>query len=111
MSRNNRDLLSNNTLAEKLFPDSSLKPGNAMLNSMMARIKLMITIRTDSLINCLNKLPIFAPNTFLTPTSNERLADFAVERLIKLIHAIINIRMATAVKIYTKDTSLDALIS
>src|ERR1044072_322349 len=50
----------------------------------------------DSAKNCWIKLLRCEPTTLRKPTSLARLADLAVERLIKLIHAITKIKPATA---------------
>ncbi len=43
-----------------------------------AIIKAMITSTIDSLMNCLIRVPLPAPITFLRPTSFERFVDRAV---------------------------------
>jgi len=62
-------------------------------------------------MNCLKSIPLLAPKTFRKPTSVDRFADRAVDKLMKLMQAIIKIRIATAAKIYTREASPLALIS
>ena len=51
-------------------------------------------IKKDSLQNCFINCSLFAPATFLIPTSLFLRADLAVVKLIKLITAIISIKTA-----------------
>ena len=44
-------------------------------------------------------MPLLAPKTFLKPTSVERFADRAVDKLIKFIQAIIKINISIYIKI------------
>src|SRR6185295_53638 len=59
----------------------------------------------DSVRNCCTRLLLCEPTTFRSPTSLARLADLAVERLIKLIQAIIRIKQAMAPNNHTKRIS------
>src|SRR5215472_11561987 len=78
------------------FAASLLKYGS----NNIAMIKLNANESTlycnDSVRNCLTRLIRCEPTTFLNPTSFARFADFAVERFMKLIHAITRIKMAIA---------------
>jgi hypothetical protein len=51
-------------------------------------------IRIDSARNCLIRWLLDEPNTFRTPTSLALLADLAVDKFIKLIHASVRISKA-----------------
>ena len=53
-----------------------------------ATINARIFTKNDSNMNCKNNCFADAPITFLKPTSLDRSIDFAVDKLIKLIHAI-----------------------
>src|SRR5215212_3067849 len=82
------------------FPARMLKAlsEEPMINSasVMER-KLYIK---DSVINWKMRRDLNAPTVFRTPTSFARLADLAVERFIKLMHAIRIIKAAMAAKMY-----------
>ena len=58
-------------------------------------------LNTDSNKNCLIRNFFSLPTTFLIPTSFARSDAWAVERFMKLIHAIINIKTAMEIKIMT----------
>ena len=62
--------------------------------------KAMRLIMSDSPRNCDIRDFFSAPNTFLIPTSAERLDERAVERFMKLIHAINNVNNAIEESIY-----------
>ena len=67
----------------------------------LRRPELATTI-TDSRRKISNNLDLVAPLTFLIPTSSDESADFAIERLIKLMHAIKRVINDTARKIITR---------
>ncbi|MBA7635218.1 hypothetical protein ES703_42819 [subsurface metagenome] len=56
----------------------------------------MMDMTMDSLKNCFISWLLCEPKTFLIPTSLARLADLAVERFIKLKHAINKTKSAIA---------------
>ena len=62
----------------------------------------------DSVRNCFMRLILCDPTTFRNPTSLARFADFAVERLIKLIQAIEIIKIAIAMSRYKKLLLMDS---
>src|SRR5665213_128869 len=62
----------------------------------MPRAKERKLYSKDSVRNCFTRLLRDDPITFLSPTSFALLADLAVERLIKLIQAIIRMKQAMA---------------
>ena len=88
-----------NILKDKLFPASvlngilkaSVKP-NAISMAIITKIK-------DSSMNWLVILFDADPRVLRIPTSLARLADLAVARFIKLIHAITMMKIAIAEKI------------
>ena len=55
----------------------------------------IMAISTDSPKNCFNREDLSAPNTFRTPTSAALLEELAVDKFMKLIHAINNVSRAT----------------
>src|SRR5258708_19388191 len=75
---------------------SRLKYGSSSQASTIARIKEQRLKSRDSVRNCLTRLPRPEPITFRSPTSLARLADLAVQRLIKLMQAISRMKQATA---------------
>ena len=89
----------------RFLSNSLLKKGrnNAARRIPNANEKMLNS--KDSVKNCLMRLIRCDPTTFLKPTSFARLADFAVERLIKLIHAMIKIKQAMAPKSQTNRIS------
>ena len=72
-----------------------------MINKKTAKARAINAIRVDSPKNCRIICDLFAPATFRRPISLERLDDFAVDRFIKLTHAINKTKRAMAVKIKT----------
>ena len=96
---NIRGLSSNNELI--CLSESWLKRGSDSKTVPIAKRKERRLTKTDSVRNCTIKLFLRLPNTFLMPTSLARLDECAVERFIKLTHAISRIKIAIAEKIYT----------
>lgn len=82
------------------FPEMSLNVGNNKAKNPTATIMARILIKKDSVINWVINDFFSDPNVFLTPTSLARSDDRAVDRFIKLIQAINNIKKATRPKIY-----------
>src|SRR5690349_6827188 len=85
---------------EKTFPDTLPNNGSNNCVMAMAKTKAINAITIDSPRNCLISDCLSAPNTFLTPTSAERLEDLAVDKFMKLIHAINKVNNATEPKMY-----------
>src|SRR5690349_16747777 len=85
---------------ESVLPETELKAGNNNKVKTIATINASILIKRDSPRNCITNDFFSAPNTFLMPTSDERLEDRAVARFMKLIQAIINVKMAIEPRIY-----------
>ena len=86
---------------ESCFPDRRLNAGKktAARHTPMTDENKVSNIASP--INCLISVHSSAPTTFRTPTSLARPTDRAVERFIKLIHAISRIKKATRVKSLT----------
>src|SRR6056297_328221 len=74
----------------------SLNVGSNAHASAIPNTKEMMLKTTDSVRNWFTRLFLKAPIVFLSPTSLALLADFAVERLMKLIIAKSNTKMAMA---------------
>ena len=72
-----------------IFPISVLKYGTSSHASNKASIKEKKLYTNDSVKNCLIRLLRREPTTFLMPTSLALPADLAVERLMKLMQAMI----------------------
>ena len=69
------------------LPAISLKAGSNAQANIRPSINEIRLKRRDSIKNCATRLLLNAPTVFRKPTSLALLADFAVERLIKLIMA------------------------
>src|SRR5690606_7649295 len=69
------------------FPAMALKVGSRTQAKTRARTKEIRLYSRDSMRNCPIKLDLWAPMVFLRPTSLARLADLAVDRLMKLMMA------------------------
>ena len=83
----------------KLFPVRLLYHGKINTTIIIA-VRMPITVtKADSPKNCHIIFFLYAPNTFLKPTSFLLMADFAVERFIKLMQAINRIIKAVKEKI------------
>src|ERR1043165_1684978 len=82
-----------------------LRKGNVSNNKGNAISTLIRDNKNDSLINCFMRYDLSAPTTFLMPTSFALLDARAVERFMKLIHAITCISIAMSNKIYRKEGS------
>ncbi len=87
------------------FADSTLKYGSSTTANRIASEKERKLNNKDSVRNCQTRLPLSEPTTLRRPTSLARLADLAVDRLMKLMHARIKIKMATAPNSQTKRIS------
>ena len=62
--------------------------------------KAIVLISNDSPRNCFTNDCFCAPRTLRTPTSAERFEERAVDRFIKLIHAISKVNKAMEPRIY-----------
>src|SRR5580704_7187904 len=82
------------------LPDIWLKKGNNASATKTAIIAAARVTMTDSIKNWAMRYFRGEPNTFLMPTSLALFEDLAVERFMKLIHAINKIKIAMAEKIY-----------
>src|SRR5665213_4423541 len=86
-------------------PAALLNIGNTMI-AMIVPIKHEKKLyNNDSVRNCLMRLLLDEPTTFLTPTSFARLAERAVERFKKFIQANSKMKAAIAANKYTKRMS------
>ena len=80
--------------SSKSFPVKVLNAGMVISTAMMA-ISRAINVRiSDSPRNCDTSLAFDTPMAFLIPISLALLLEVAVDRFIKLIPAMIRIRMA-----------------
>src|SRR4028118_1763633 len=84
---------------EKFLPDTSSNNGSNKKLSPSARTKAIKDKRTASQRNCLIREAFSAPSTFLTPISNALFEERAVERFIKLTHAISKVTMVIDIRI------------
>src|SRR5215207_6238327 len=92
------------------FPERRLKYGSNNIANTSAMANERKLNNVDSVRNCLIRLYLSEPMTFLNPTSLARLADLAVDRLIKLMHAMISMKHAIAPNNHTNRMSpLDRL--
>ena len=78
------------------FPVKELNAGNKRYNKQTESNIAKKAKSNASPKNCAIRLLRVEPTTFLNPTSFARLADFAVDRFMKLIHAITRINTAIA---------------
>ena len=92
------------------LPDRSLNHGSNMVTIPHASKKEKKTINTDSLKNWNTSCHRLEPIVFLMPTSLARLAERAVLRLIKLMHANSNTKHPTIPTIHTILTGLSSVI-
>ena len=76
------------------LPDTCSNKGNNNKVRTVASASAMNDINMASPRNCLSREVFCAPRTFLTPTSAALLAEFAVDRFMKLIQAINNVSKA-----------------
>src|SRR6478735_7884479 len=83
------------------FPVKEFSDGNRNIIAAVAITIEMIDNRTDSPVNCKSNCLRSAPTTFLTPISLALLNDLAVDKLMKLKHAISNTNKAIADKAFT----------
>src|ERR1700753_903096 len=74
--------------------DNWLNAGRKTITISSASTKAIKVINMDSPKNWRIRALFSAPNTFLTPTSAERLDERAVDKFIKLIQAISKVNMA-----------------
>src|SRR6266487_301166 len=86
--------------SERFFAETELKAGNKSSTKTIAKIKAIKLISTDSPRNCATKDFFSAPSTLRIPTSDERLEERAVERFMKLIHAINKVNIAMEARMY-----------
>ena len=84
--------------------DQNAPNGKAIITPMNAN-------KNDSPRNCFMRSYFPAPITFLTPTSLALFDARAVDKFMKLMHAMMSMNKATAEKIYTYCTSPFASIS
>src|SRR5215471_2299955 len=82
-----------------------LRKGRKSINKGNAIKTLISESKKDSLMNCLTRSDLFAPVTFLTPTSFALFDARAVERFMKLMQAITWISIAINNKMYRKEGS------
>src|SRR5688500_11412852 len=78
-------------LADKVLNQGRNTQANTNPNKNDNKLK-----RKDSVKNCLTRFKRKEPTTFLNPTSFARFADLAMDRLIKLMQTILNIKTAMA---------------
>src|SRR5688572_20338387 len=83
------------------LPVSALNEGKACCTKSMENEKAIKTINTDSTKNCAINWLRCEPIAFLTPTSLARFAERAVDKFIKLMHAINNTNIPILPNIYT----------
>src|SRR5690349_11594966 len=93
------------------LPARVLKYGTSVHATTRANTNDSRLMTTDSVKNWLTMFILSDPTTFLSPTSFALLADLAVERLMKLIHAITSIKQATAPNSHTKRISPCEIVS
>src|SRR5690606_27031678 len=89
----------------KTFPARVLNKGNANQEITSPKTKERKLKSIDSVRNWVINPLRCEPTTLRKPTSFARLADFAVERLTKLMHAIKRMKPATAPNNQTKRIS------
>src|SRR3954454_20856038 len=85
---------------DKFLPDTCENAGNNICVIASAIQKAITLINNDSPRNCLIREPFSAPNTLRMHTSAERLEERAVERSMKLIHAISKVNRAIDARMY-----------
>src|SRR5690242_8337013 len=73
---------------ERCLSTIKLNDGNNKATAIIARTKAIEVKINDSQKNCEINCFLFEPNVFLMPTSFARFSLLAVERFIKLMHAI-----------------------
>src|SRR5215813_10762234 len=84
----------------KLLPDTCEKAGSNNRVTPNAIAKAIKLISNDSPRNCLMREDFSAPNTFRIPTSAERLDERAVDKFMKLMHAISKVNKAIEARMY-----------
>src|SRR6266542_1814670 len=84
----------------KFLPETCEKAGNKSCVIPKAITNNKILISNDSPRNCLTNDCFFAPSTLRIPTSAERFEERAVDKFIKLIHAINKVNKAIEARIY-----------
>src|SRR5215468_4811412 len=84
----------------KSLPETREKAGSRSLVKRSAITNAIMLINKDSPRNCFINDPFSAPNTLRTPTSDERLEERAVERFMKLMHAISKVNKAIDPRMY-----------
>ena len=89
-------------IEEKLncFPATSENKGNNILVKASAKANAISDMRIDSPMNCQIRDFFSAPKTFRTPTSADLFEDRAVDRFMKLMHAINNVKRAIDPSMY-----------
>ena len=81
------------------FPEIWLNTGSSVHAANRAIVVAVNVMIKDSERNCTIRYLRGEPNTFRTPTSRARLAERAVDRFMKLMHANSNMNMAIKEKI------------
>ena len=87
-------------LSDKFLPETLENAGsnNFVIHSAIA--KAIMLIIKDSPRNCFTSDPFCAPNTLRIPTSAERFEERAVDKFIKLMHAINKVNKAIEARMY-----------
>src|SRR5687768_12324166 len=83
------------------YPNKFVYAGINNFTAPIDRKQATVAYNIDSSMNWLTSWPRTAPNTFLNPTSFDLSVALAVARLIKLMQAMIKIKMAIDIKTYT----------
>src|SRR4030095_8253255 len=84
----------------RFLPEIREKAGSRSFVMASASTNAIVLINNDSPRNCFINELFSAPNTCRTPTSDERLEERAVDRFIKLMHAISRVNKAIEPRIY-----------
>src|SRR6185437_9343417 len=84
---------------DSCVPEILLNTGNTRTAMIIPIIKERKLYNIDSVRNCLIRLPRLEPTTLRNPTSFARLAERAVDKFKKLIHAKTKMKIAMAANI------------